>query len=141
MMTRSIPFHCYVSIANGHLMISPRILGNVPWLLSTKYIVTSSHVKGDPTSPLSKLPSSNPFGRMRISIMIIQADKNLGPVGVDTEQYIRWALEDHLLDTTTYVQVSEGDAKQAAGKLFTEIYQWTRDYSGVDSLSLDHNST
>jgi len=33
-------------------------------------------------------------------IIIAHADKNLGPVGIDTEQYIRWALNKHLSDAT-----------------------------------------
>jgi len=31
--------------------------------------------------------------RSNQDIIIAHADKNLGPVGVDTEQYIRWALD------------------------------------------------
>ena len=64
--------------------------------------------------------------RSNQDIIIAHADKNLGPVGVDTEQYIRWALDEHLSDTTTYVQVSEADTIKASNDLFTEIYQWTR---------------
>ena len=75
--------------------------------------------------------------RSNENIMVIQADKNLGPVGVDVKQYIRWALDEHLLDSTTYVQVSEDDAQEAAGKLFTEIYKWTRKYDSVESLTSD----
>jgi hypothetical protein len=41
------------------------------------------------------------------NITIAHADKNLGPVSVDTQQYIRWALEEHLTNLKTYVQVSE----------------------------------
>ncbi len=59
-------------------------------------------------------------------IIIAHADKNLGPAGVDTEQYIRWALDEHLSDATTYVKISEADAIKASNDLFTEIYQWTR---------------
>jgi hypothetical protein len=33
-------------------------------------------------------------------------DKNLGPVGVSTNQYIRWALDNHLLHASTYLQFS-----------------------------------
>ena len=40
------------------------------------------------------------------NIIIAHADTNLGPVGVDTTQCICWALDDHLIDTSTYVQVS-----------------------------------
>ena len=64
--------------------------------------------------------------RSNQDIIIAHADKNLGPVGVDTEQYIRWALDEHLSDATTYVQVSEADARKASNDLFTEIYKWTR---------------
>jgi hypothetical protein len=39
------------------------------------------------------------------NIIIAHADKNLGPVGVDTENYIRWALNEHLLDTNTYLKL------------------------------------
>jgi hypothetical protein len=64
--------------------------------------------------------------RSNQDIIIAHADKNLGPVGVDTEQYIRWALDEHLSDATTYVQTSEADAIKASNDLFTEIYKWTR---------------
>jgi hypothetical protein len=73
--------------------------------------------------------------RSNQDIIIAHADKNLGPVGVDTEQYIRWALDEHLTDTTTYVQVPEADAHKAALDLYTEIYKWMRD--NRLSLSLD----
>jgi hypothetical protein len=42
-------------------------------------------------------------------IMIAHVNKNLGPVGVDTKQYICWILDEHLTNVTTYVQVSEAD--------------------------------
>jgi hypothetical protein len=48
--------------------------------------------------------------RSNPNIIIAHADKNLGPVSVDTKQYIRWALDEHLSDSETYVQVSEGNA-------------------------------
>ena len=64
--------------------------------------------------------------RSNQDIIIAHADKNLGPVGVDTDQYICWALDDHLADATTYVQVSEANAVKALNDLFTEIYKWTR---------------
>jgi hypothetical protein len=35
-----------------------------------------------------------------------QADKNLGPVGIDIEEYIKLGLE-HLLDTSTYKVLTE----------------------------------
>ena len=47
------------------------------------------------------------------NIIIALADKNLGPVGVDTEKYIRWALNKHILDTNTYVLETEIEPKQS----------------------------
>jgi len=38
--------------------------------------------------------------RSNQDINIAHADKNLGPVGIDTEQYIRWVLDEHLSDAT-----------------------------------------
>jgi hypothetical protein len=73
--------------------------------------------------------------RSNQDVIIPHADKNLGPVGIDTKQYICWALDDHLIDTTIYVQVSEADAHKAAFNLYTEIYKWMRD--NKVSLSLD----
>jgi hypothetical protein len=40
-------------------------------------------------------------------IIIAHANKNLGPVGVDIERDICWALDEHLLDTNTYIQESK----------------------------------
>ena len=58
------------------------------------------------------------------TILIASADKNLGPVGIETEQYIKLGL-DHLLDTSTYKLLTERDAHQDALDLKTEIYDWT----------------
>ena len=40
-------------------------------------------------------------------VIIVHAGKNLGPVGVSTNQYIRWALDNHLLHASTYLQISD----------------------------------
>ena len=69
------------------------------------------------------------------NVIIAHADKNLGPVGVNTNQYIRWALDDHLLDDSTYLQVSEEDALQSTSDLHYEIYQWTNNYSIASNVS------
>jgi hypothetical protein len=73
--------------------------------------------------------------RSNQDIIIAHANNNLGPVGIDTEQYIRWALDEHLTNATTYVQIPEADMHKAALNLYTEIYKWTRD--NRLSLSLD----
>ena len=44
------------------------------------------------------------------NVIIAHADKNLGPVGVDSNQYIRWALDNHLFHASTYQQVSKDNA-------------------------------
>ena len=67
-------------------------------------------------------------------IIIAHANKNLDPVGVDTERYICWALNKHLLDTNTYIQESEEEAWTAAFDLFMEIYMWTRWHQMCSSL-------
>ena len=56
------------------------------------------------------------------NIIIAHADKNLGPAGVDTTQYIRWALNDHLLDTSTYIQVSKDTAQQSSKDFYYKIF-------------------
>ena len=58
------------------------------------------------------------------NITILSADKGLGPVGVDTTQYINWALA-HLNDTTTYTILSEDDANEASNTLYHHIVDWT----------------
>jgi hypothetical protein len=79
--------------------------------------------------------------RSNESIIITHADKNLGPVGVDTTKYIRWALDDHLLDTSTYIQVSEDMAQQSVHDLYYEIFKWTRDHGimlGISKSATDY---
>lgn len=58
------------------------------------------------------------------NITILSADKGLGPVGVDTTQYIEWALK-HLLDTTTYTILQEDQATADGETLYNDIYRWT----------------
>jgi hypothetical protein len=56
-------------------------------------------------------------------IVITHANKNLGPVGLDTETYIRWALDEHLTAVSTYVQISEQEAQTSTTKLNLTIYK------------------
>ena len=58
------------------------------------------------------------------SIIIANADKNLGPVGIDVEKYIKLGL-DHLLDPATYELLTESQAEQDIDDLRKEIYAWT----------------
>ena len=57
------------------------------------------------------------------NIIILSADKGLGPVGVDTKQYIEWGLQ-HLLDTSTYTMLNEDQANEEAIKLYNRIFLW-----------------
>jgi len=58
------------------------------------------------------------------NIIIASADKGLGPVGIDTTQYIEWGLK-HLRDSTTYTILTEDQALSDAKTLYHDIFQWT----------------
>jgi hypothetical protein len=58
------------------------------------------------------------------SILIASADKNLGPIRIETERYIQLGLG-HLLDTSTYKLLTKHDAHQDALALKTKIYDMT----------------
>ena len=45
------------------------------------------------------------------SVIIANTNKNLGPVGIDVEHYIKLGL-DHLLDPSTYELLTESQADQ-----------------------------
>ena len=57
-------------------------------------------------------------------IIIANADKNLGPVGIDAEKYIKMGL-DHLLDPTTYQLLTEDQTALDIDELRKEIHAWT----------------
>jgi hypothetical protein len=58
------------------------------------------------------------------SIIIANADKNLGPVGIDVEKYIKMGL-DHLLDPATYELLTKSQAEQDVDELRKKIHAWT----------------
>jgi hypothetical protein len=58
------------------------------------------------------------------SVIIANADKNLGPVGIDVEHYIKLGL-DHLLDPSTYELLTEEQANQDIETLWKDIHAWT----------------
>jgi hypothetical protein len=58
------------------------------------------------------------------SVIIANADKNLGPVSIDSEQYIKLGL-DHLLDSSTYKLLTNDQANQDIDVLWQDIYDWT----------------
>jgi hypothetical protein len=62
-------------------------------------------------------------------VIIAHADKGLGPVGIKTSKYIRWALKDHLLDATTYTIIPKDQALWDAVQLYNNILLCTATYS------------
>jgi hypothetical protein len=58
------------------------------------------------------------------SVIIAQADKKLGPVGVDIKDYIKLGSE-HLLNNSTYEMLIEAQAVRDIQELQEEIYSWT----------------
>jgi hypothetical protein len=56
-------------------------------------------------------------------VIIANADKNLGPVGIDVEHYIKLGL-DHLLDPSTYELLTEDQADHDICDLRSAIHAW-----------------
>lgn len=50
-------------------------------------------------------------------VMIVKTDKNLGPAILEKPLYIKKALDNHLLDTKTYKQISESEARQGIANI------------------------
>ena len=67
-------------------------------------------------------------------IIFASADKNLGPVAVTLEQYIKDALT-HLLDSNTYEILSSAEAEARDRDLRTAISNWISKY--VIDLDID----
>jgi hypothetical protein len=60
--------------------------------------------------------------------VIINADKNLGPCIIERKQYIMRALNDHLLDNTTYKQLTLPQAKQHIQTIENRLSQFLEYY-------------
>ncbi|KAL7525345.1 hypothetical protein ACHAXR_000963, partial [Thalassiosira sp. AJA248-18] len=56
--------------------------------------------------------------------IIANANKGLGPVGIELSKYIKWGLK-HLTDRATYVVISEEQVLQEAELPKKEIFDWT----------------
>lgn len=61
------------------------------------------------------------------TVMIVDSDKGLGPVAVDTQRYFEDCLK-HLLDPATYQQLSQDKAAAAAEHNFNAVKDWTFKY-------------
>ncbi len=57
-------------------------------------------------------------------MIIANANKNLGPVGIGTKHYIKLGL-DHLLDSSTYKLLTKDQADQDIHDLGLAIHAWT----------------
>jgi len=58
------------------------------------------------------------------NVVVLSADKGLGPVSVTTEQYISWGLK-HITDHETYSIISSEEAHMEANNLYQQIFRWT----------------
>ena len=58
--------------------------------------------------------------------LIVQCDKNLGPAILEYDVYVRRALNDHLLKTTTYRQLNNQQARNYATKISDLITCWLK---------------
>jgi hypothetical protein len=57
-------------------------------------------------------------------LMIVHCDKNLGPAIIERSTYIRRALDDHLLDTSTYRQLSLSQATNRMETVKKRVLRW-----------------
>jgi hypothetical protein len=72
--------------------------------------------------------------RRNPDITIAAADKNLGPVGINTSHYIEWEMK-HLSDESIYNILTEEEATEAAKTLSKKIFDWSCRFS--KSLYID----
>lgn len=56
--------------------------------------------------------------------MIVHCDKNLGPAIIERNIYIKRALDDHLVDETTYRQLTENQATHRMERVKKSILHW-----------------
>jgi hypothetical protein len=67
------------------------------------------------------------FLRNNKNIVILSADKGLGPFGVSLNKYREWGMR-HLNNASTYSIINKEEALLAANNLYKQIYQWTQTY-------------
>jgi hypothetical protein len=65
------------------------------------------------------------------NVVIAHANKGLGPIGIELPKYIRWALDEHLLNKTTYSIVPEEQAFHDALTLYKNVATWLSKYSAI----------
>ncbi len=109
-----------------------------------RHYSTSQHFKGALTRNFRPWCSESNLAKFQANILqpncsnkdiiISHANKNLGSVSVDN---IRWALDEHLTDVSTYLWVSEQETQTAATELYTTIDKWTQDHCMCSRLTKD----
>ena len=62
--------------------------------------------------------------QLQQEFLVVQCDKNLGPAILEYNVYIKRALNDHLLQTDTYRQLTSAVAKQYASRITILISDW-----------------
>lgn len=75
--------------------------------------------------------------RNQNDFLITQCDKNLGPAIIERDEYIKMALQDHLLDRSTYRRLSTLEARMYHGQLKIRLGEWLKKHRGVLSKNED----
>ncbi len=88
--------------------------------MKVRGLITKRQGKQNLTPHQQQLLASNQENQ---SIIIAQADKNLGPIGIDIKDYIKLGLEH--LNTSTYEMLTRAQAARDIQELQEEIYSWT----------------
>ena len=73
--------------------------------------------------------------RKQKDFLIVQCDKNLGPAIIEREEYIKFAIIDHLSDHNTYQRLSQRESERKAIYLRDQIRSWTKTHKRVISKS------
>jgi hypothetical protein len=63
------------------------------------------------------------------TLTICKSDKNLGPVIMDRDDYIKFVFRDHLSDTKTYKQLTVQQAQTALQQVEKKIVTWVKTYA------------
>ena len=64
------------------------------------------------------------FLRNNNHYIVVPADKNLGPVLMEREEYIQQAFKQHLSNTTNYKRLTESEAKANLVKMRYKLCEW-----------------
>ena len=82
----------------------------------------------NPSNLLPHQRNALKFLQQQNEFVIAQCDKNLGPAILEYNIYIRRALQDHLLDSSTYSQLTPSQAASYSHRIPAMIIQWLDKY-------------